>query len=138
MQIEHNSLAHQEKYKRDNYTFRRKEGHWYIEHVLYNGTDAVKQEVELPEGTDKLLDALGNGSNKMRLYLSLEPLAACDVLELVEHRPPPEGGGIYRLKSGRKQNGSIFWICDLALFVFADIPERIYVKRLGPAENEVS
>jgi hypothetical protein len=98
----------------------------------------MKQEFELVEGTDKLLETMAHGRNKLRLYFSVEPLGGSDLLELLECCLPPGIGGMYKLRTGGKYNGETFWICDLALIVFADIPERIYVKRLPLEQREPS
>jgi hypothetical protein len=106
-----------------------------MELFFYNGTGFIRQEFELVEGTDKLLDTIAHGGEKLRLYFSVEPLGGSDLLELLECCAPPDSGGIYRFKSGGKYNGTTFWICDLALIVFADIPERIYIKRLAVEQH---
>jgi hypothetical protein len=130
MQIEQSTLPHRERNGKDTYIFTRKDRSWYITLFFHNGTASIEREFELVEGTDKLLDTIAHGRNKMRLYFSVEPLGGSELLELLECCAPPESGGIYKLKTGSKYNGTKFWICDLALIVFADIPERIYIKRL--------
>jgi hypothetical protein len=138
MQTEQNSLHHQEEFEKDTYTFKRKNGRWNIELFVHNGTALCKQAFELVEGTDKLLDSIANGKTSVRLYFSVRPLGGSDLLELLECCAPPEGGGLYRLKTGSKLNGEVFWVCDLALIVFADMPEKIYIKRLPPELHQTS
>jgi hypothetical protein len=130
MQIELNSLQHQERNWKDTFICERKNRRWYITLFFYNGSAFNERDYELEEATEKLLDSIANGRKKIRLYFSVEPLGGSDTLELVECCAPPDGGGMYRRKTSGKHNGEIIWICDLALIVFADIPEKIYMKRL--------
>jgi hypothetical protein len=82
-------------------------------------------------GSSKLLDTLANGRQKISLRMSTEPFESADVLKLMEHCPAPRGGAIYLLETCHGRNVSTFiWICDIALFVFGDMPEHIYVQRI--------
>jgi hypothetical protein len=119
------------------YTFLQEGGRWYIYLAAYLNQGWGKQDLELVEGAQKVLNTLSNGAKKLRLNLSLEPFEGANVLELVEHCPAPKGGGIYLYNPSAEHNSNLYWICDLALFVFGDIPERIYVNRLPLKEKEV-
>jgi hypothetical protein len=93
----------------------------------------------MAEGAHKFLDTLSNGAKKLRLRISTQPLPNAGTLELVEHCEAPRGGAIYRFLPTRDQvQDSLFWICDLALFVFGDMPDRIYVQRLRAQANHTS
>jgi len=138
MQIEQHSLERLERNGKDTYIFKKKDERWYARLFFFNGGALIEKDYELEEGIDRLLDTIANGRNKLRLYFSVEPLGGSDLLELIECCPPPESGGIYRFKTGGKNNGELFWICDLALLIFADIPERIYIKRLQLQDQHVS
>jgi hypothetical protein len=120
-----NSLSTEE-----TYTFIREEGRWYIFLVHYMKHGWSKHDLELTAGAHIVLNSLSNGSSKVRLRLSLEHFDGANVLQLVEHCEAPRGGGIYLFNPHNQHNSSLFWICDLALFVFGNIPEHIYVKRL--------
>ena len=113
------------------YTFRRQGSRWYI---TYLSGGWSMQDMELTEGADKFLNMLSNGLKKLQVRLSREVFDGSNLLQLVELCIEPKGGGIYLFNPGRKSNSSLFWICDLALLVFGDIPERIYLKRL-PLKN---
>ncbi|HVG15389.1 MAG TPA: DUF6717 family protein, partial [Chitinophagaceae bacterium] len=104
------------------YTFIREGGRWYIYLTAYLNQGWGKQDLELVEGAQKVLNTLSNGAKKLRLNLSLEPFEGANVLELVEHCPAPKGGGIYLYNPSAEHNSNLYWICDLALFVFGDIP----------------
>lgn len=86
----------------------------------------------------KFLNVLSNGAQKLRLRMSLHPQEGAGRLDLVEHCGAPKGGAIYRFTPPAGQaNGGLFWICDLALLVFGDLPDRIYVQRLSPKDESV-
>lgn len=111
------------------HTFKKEDGHWfiYLPDYLEQGFD--KSDLEM-EGAYKLLNTIANGRHKVTLQLSTEPFDGADVLELIEHCDAPKGGAIYLLETcqGREIN-SFIWVCDIALFVFGDMPDRIYVQR---------
>ncbi|HVF97719.1 MAG TPA: DUF6717 family protein [Flavisolibacter sp.] len=136
MQTEQKNTVQQGAEEKEVYTFKREEGRWYICLATYLSHGWSKRELELTEGAHKVLNMLSNGAKKLRLRLGHKPFEGANVLELVEHCPAPKGGGIYLLNP-EKQNHGLYWICDLALFVFGDIPDRIYVKRLPLRDKEV-
>ena len=113
------------------YTFKREDGRWYIQLTGQLEQGWNKQDFELAEGEDKVLNVLSDGAKNLCLHLSLEPFEGANVLELVEHCPAPKGGGIYLYNPLGEHHSRLYWICDLALFVFGDIPERMYVERLS-------
>jgi hypothetical protein len=54
----------------------------------------------------------------------------------VENCEAPRGGAIYLfILANDPSRGILFWICDLALFVFGDMPDRIYVQQLRYKEK---
>jgi len=116
----------------DIYTFRREYGKWYIDLPAYLAQGWTKEDLQMVEGAHKFLNRISNGAQKLRLCLRTEPKEGADILELVEHCDAPRGGAIYLFRKNKEQTESeLFWICDLALFVFGDMPERIYVERLS-------
>jgi hypothetical protein len=117
------------------YNFTRIDGQWYIYFDVTLGQSLSKQDLELIEGAQKVLNTLSNGEDRLRLHLGLEPFEGAKISELVEHCAAPKGGGIYLYKTLEEHNSCLYWICDLALFVFGDIPERIYIKRLPSKEK---
>ena len=114
------------------HTFRREAEHWYIDLPEYLDQGGYLAELEMTEGTDKLLNTIAFGRNTITLRLSTEPFEGADVLDLIDHCEAPKGGAIYLLETCRgKEIGAFIWICDIALFVFGDIPERIYFQPIG-------
>ena len=117
--------------EQDAYTFKREDGQWYIQLPASLEKGWSKPELRLTEGAPKFLNTLSNGAPRLRLRISLERHAGWDVLELINHCEAPKGGAIYLFTPGGEQAfSSLFWICDLSLFVFGDMPEHIYVLRL--------
>jgi hypothetical protein len=119
------------------YTFKREEGAWHIYLPALPEQGFSREDLGLTEGAHKLLNCLSKGAGKMRLWLSDEPVDNADVLELVEHCEAPVGGAIYRYTpfqnhSHRKR----YWICDFALLIFGDLPQRIYLQRLPLKSKE--
>jgi len=121
----------------DIYTFRREDGEWYIDLPAYLEQGWTKKDLQLVEGAHKFLNRISNGAQKLRLCLQTVPMEGAGVLELVELCEAPRGGAIYRYRKAKEQTGSdLFWICDLALFVFGDLPEHIYVQRLPGKDKQ--
>lgn len=112
------------------YTFKREEGMWYIHLPCYLEQGWDKQDLRMAEGAHKFLNVVSNGAKKIRLRISLHPRDGAGKLELVEHCQAPKGGAVYLFTPPGQSQGALFWICDLALFVFGDLPDWIYVERL--------
>lgn len=136
-QKEKDSLAEEPA---DIYTFKREDGRWYIHLAEYLQHGWSKHDLQMMEGAHKFLNRMANGAKKVRLRLGTAPLENADLLELIEVCEAPRGGGIYHFFSSRNSaSHSLFWICDLALLVFGDVPPKIYVQRLeAVAKQETS
>jgi hypothetical protein len=111
------------------YTFKKEAGSWYIDLPEYLETGGRKTDLEMVDGADELLDLLARREKKVSLEMDVQPFENADVLELVHLCEAPKGGGYYKLDSYRSRplNKEI-WLCDVALFVFGDLPEKIYIK----------
>jgi hypothetical protein len=130
MLIQHDFRENPVKEEQDMYTFKREKGMWYIDLPWYLQHGWDKQDLRMVEGAHKFLNVISNGAKKIRLRISLQPQEEAGVLELVEHCLAPKGGAIYLFTSAKGHaHGTLFWICDLALFVFGDMPDRFYVQR---------
>jgi hypothetical protein len=114
------------------HVFKKEEGRWYIDLPEYLAQGWSKRDLEMVEGADKLLNTIANGGKRVTLRLSTEPFEGADALELMDHCEAPKGGAIYLLDTCHgKEIGAFIWICDIALFVFGDMPEYIYFQRVG-------
>ena len=113
------------------YTFIKEEKNWQIHIPGYTEQGGNKKDLELPEGTGKLLNMIAQGRKKLTLKLSKEPFQGADELELIEHCGAPKGGAFYLMHTCQgKESGDLIWVCDIALFVFGDMPDHIYVQCL--------
>jgi hypothetical protein len=112
------------------HTFRKKEHHWFIDLPGYLEQGFTESDLEMVQGAQRLLDLMAGPRKKITLNLGTEPFEGADRLELMEHCEAPRGGAIYLLDTCRgKERGDLIWICDIALFVFGDMPPYIYVKQ---------
>ena len=113
----------------NRYTFIKEGEGWYIDFPEYL-QEFNKSDLALVEGSDDLLDFLSHGRQSVSITLDTKPFTKAVELELTEYSEPLMAGGYYRM---RNQQGKIvqqeLWLCDLPLFVFGDIPERIYLRK---------
>jgi len=114
------------------YKFAREGTQWFIDLPEYLAQGGSKADLQMVEGADELLDLIANGKRRVTIQLDREPFEGADVLELVELCDAPKGGGYYKLERYRQQKlNKRIWLCDVTLFVFGDMPERIYIKKLS-------
>ena len=120
------------------YNFRKESGRWYIDLPEYLEQGYRKTDLEMVEGTHKLLNTIAQGGNKITLRLSTKPFQGAGVLELQEHCDAPRGGAIYLMEGcqGRRLD-SLIWICDIALFVFGDMPQQIFFQRINTERSHL-
>jgi hypothetical protein len=117
--------------KVETYTFVKKEDRWFIHLPKYLEAGWSIQDLEMVEGAHKLLNTVSNGLDRVTLKLSRDEFEGAEVLELMEHCAAPKGGAVYLLETiQRKQTSAFIWICDLALFIFGDLPEHIFFQRI--------
>lgn len=84
------------------------------------------EDLAMVDGADKLLDSLGGKFAKVQLAdLTLAEI----VLSKIEEN---EWGATYYCRS-KNYNGTV-WICTLALFVFGEYPQNIYLKDIQNEE----
>jgi len=98
---------------------------WYVDLPEWGGS---KEDLEMIEGADTMLDIISQGENNVILTISLEFFNSCDVLEKIEDTPSI-GGALYIMKyyNGVEYNLQL-WLCDVTKFVFGYLPEKIYIK----------
>lgn len=113
------------------YTFIKEDTTWYVDLPEFLARGGDKEDLRLRAGTNRLLKMLAGKSRRITLAIDTEPFEGAGVLDLVTHCEAPRGGAIYRRDTGNA--GVLIWICDIALFVFGDMPERIYFKKDGAA-----
>lgn len=112
------------------YTFYKEEGVWYIHLPEYLNAGGRKEDLRMKSGTDRLLKMLAAKEVQVTLTIDTQPFAGAEVLELVDLCAAPRGGAIYLMeKCNQHEVNALIWICDIALFVFGDMPEQIYIKK---------
>jgi hypothetical protein len=111
------------------YTFVQDESSWYIDLPAYLKAGGRKEDLRMKAGTDRLLKMVSSGKKQVTLTLDTEPFEGADVLELIDLCAAPKGGGIYLVERCKGEEVNILiWICDIALFVFGDLPQFMYIK----------
>lgn len=112
------------------YTFVKELGVWYIDLPEYLNEGGRKEDLRMRAGTNKLLSLLAPGQKRVTLTIDTAPFADAEVLALVDICEEPQGGAIYLMETcNGREVSTLLWICDIALFVFGDTPERIYFKK---------
>jgi len=114
------------------YTFKKMDDRWFIDLPEYVMEGGNKEDLEMVEGADELLNLMAGGKKKVSVQMDVSYFEGADVLELVEICDAPKGGGYYRIVTfkNRPLNKEI-WLCDVTLFVFGDLPEKIFIKKLA-------
>lgn len=120
----------------DIHTFKREQGLWYIYLPEYLQQGWSKKDLQMTDGAHKFLNRMSKGAEILKLKFDTQPSAGADALDLLEHCGAPKGGALYVYTPGKGPlDGAVYWICDLALFVFGDLPPQIYVRRIVEAAN---
>lgn len=113
------------------YAFYKADGGWYIDLPEYISRGGKKEDLRMKAGTDRLLKMLSAGRRQVTLLIDTEPFGGAEVMELVDLCSAPKGGGIYLVETcNGVQVNELIWICDIALFVFGDLPAQIYIKKV--------
>lgn len=115
----------------NTYRFVKEGGSWYIDLPEYLAQGGSEGDLQMVEGADTMLDIMSEGAPDVTLAIDREPFDGSDMLRLVERCDPYIGGGYYFFETfeGRIVNQRM-WLCAVTEFVFGDLPEKIYVKRI--------
>ncbi|MEI6949538.1 DUF6717 family protein [Paraflavisolibacter sp. H34] len=115
------------------YTFIRENGRWHIDFPGYLERGGHLEDLLMEAGADDLLDFLARNKRKVTLMLDTEPFDGSDSLELTELCDAPMGGAYYLLPVYRERAvNRKMWLRDLTLFLFGDMPQRLYIRRIKP------
>ena len=115
------------------HTFIKEGAQWFIDLPEYIANGGAKGDLQMVEGADTMLDNIAAGSDRVTLALDRAAFDGADLLTLVELCDPVIGGGIYNLEffEGNKVSQQM-WLCAVTQFVFGDMPEKIFLKRVTP------
>lgn len=118
------------------YRFKKEDDKWYIDLPQFLEAGGNKADLQMVEGADTMLDLMADQKNEVRLQLSMTEFKDADKLDLKERCDPSVGGGYYimELYEGRKIE-LLMWLCGVTEWVFGELPERIFVKRVEGGEN---
>jgi len=113
------------------YRFIREGPGWYIDLPEYLEQGGSKADLEMVSGADTMLDIIAGEKNEVTLKLDTAPFKDANELILTELCDPILGGGYYHIKRfEEKEVNRDLWLCDVTRFVFGNIPEKIYLKRV--------
>ena len=109
-----------------------KEGYdWYIELPEYLAAGGSKGDLAMVAGADTMLDIMAEGNGSVTLQIDTHPFPGADLVERTEICDPSMGGGYYLMPSfNGKPLQHRMWLCDVTNFVFGNLPEKIYIKKL--------
>lgn len=112
--------------------FVREGAEWFIDLPEFLAQGGSKADLQMVAGADVMLNVIAGGSDDVTLQMDTVPFAGADELILTERCDPILGGGYYHLRSFEgKAVTQDMWLCEVTRFVFGDLPERIFVKRVG-------
>ena len=111
--------------------FVREGEEWYIDLPEYLEQGGNKGDLQMVSGADTMLDIIAEEKDEVVLQIDTKPFEGADELLLTELCDPILGGGYYHMRQfENKKVDKDLWLCDVTRFVFGDIPERIYVRKL--------
>ena len=117
-----------------HHRFIREGNRWYIDVPEFLEQGGSKADLEMVSGADTMLDMMAGGKNEVTLVIDITPFDDADELILTELCDPILGGGYYHIEQfENKKINQDLWLCDVTRFVFGDIPDRIFVKRVNDA-----
>ena len=114
------------------YRFVREGAGWFIDLPEYLAAGGSKGDLAMVAGADTMLDTMAAGKNEVEVELDTDYFPHADELALVEVCDPSLGGGYYVLQTYLGQPlQHRMWLCAVTEFVFGDLPEKIYVRRIS-------
>jgi len=113
------------------YTFIKEDRKWYIDLPEYIEQGGDKGDLQMVDGADVMLDVMSGNTNEVSLIISRDQFEDSDTLQLLEVCDPVIGGGMYLFSEYEGKNISQkMWLCAVTEFVFGDLPEKIFVKKV--------
>jgi hypothetical protein len=111
--------------------YREPSGRWFIDLPEWIDAGNLKEDLEMVEGADTMLELIAQGEGEVMVIISTEYFEGADVLEFDIFGPPQyEGGAYYKLSKYLGIPYDIMvWLCDVTKFVFGEFPDNIYYKK---------
>ena len=118
------------------YTFRNNGAEWFIDLPEYIEQGGDAGDLQMIDGADTMLDMMAGDGKSVTLNIDTAAFPGADMLVLTEKCDPYIGGGYYLMPEyeGREINRTM-WLCQVTEFVFGDIPEKIFVKRVTQQDD---
>ena len=106
------------------------DGCWYVD---FPGWPLSHHNLMMVAGADDMLDILNDGSNHVKLFVSMKPI---DGIKLNRLDSSLTGGAHYEVDKDSKHKIKEFtkktlWLCPVTLTVLGQYPETIYYKKVG-------
>jgi len=103
-----------------NFLFYKEDNRWYVDLPEWEGS---KEDLEMVEGADLLLEILSNGNSDVTVKFTDEPT------------PFPEFHTLTHIGDGYYNNNawhgpSTIWLCHVTEFVIGKYPKFIYYAKL--------
>lgn len=114
-----------------NVSFTKEEdGCWYVD---FPGWPLSHHNLMMVAGADTMLDVLNDGSNHVKLFVSMKPI---DGIKLNRLDSSLTGGAHYEVDKDSKDKIKEFtektiWLCPVTLTVLGQYPETMYYKKVG-------
>lgn len=122
-------MRHFRFYKETDQWFEDK---WYIDLPDWTGS---KSDLEMVSGADTMLDIMAEGEREFILALSDTHFEGSDKIEFIRMADDIGNGAYYFMEKYKGIELQLnIWICDVALFVFGEFPEKIFI--LKPTQND--
>lgn len=116
----------------EKHRFYKEGASWYIDLPLYLEQGGSLGDLQMVQGADKMLDLMAGGRNEVVLHISTAPFEGSYELEMTQKCEPYIGGAYYILKKYEGQNiNQHMWLCQVTEFVFGNLPNRIYIKKVS-------
>lgn len=109
--------------------YKEANSRWYIDLPEWTGS---KDELEMVEGADTMLDIVSGQTNECFLRMSDENFENAEVLVLEKTRIPNHGGGGDYLLETYEGETILhrMWLCEVTEYVFKALPQYIYFKKV--------
>ena len=112
------------------YKFIKTGREWFIDLPEYIEQGGNMGDLQMVDGADIMLDMMAENQDVVQLTISEQQFDGADMLVLTEKCDPYIGGAYYLMPiyEGQEVNRKM-WLCQVTVFVFGDLPLKIYVRR---------
>jgi len=114
------------------YKFLKEGGEWFIDLPAYLEQGGSQRDLQMVEGADTMLDRIAGNNIEVELNIDRVNFSGADMLQLTERCDPIVGGGYYFLENFEGNPiGITMWLCAVTEFVFSELPDQIFIKRVN-------